>query len=225
VARSGAFGQGSRDGLYTHPRARRVQRRTPEEERAWHDVRQVVLERDNLTCFECGEPEIPRAELDVHHLIPRFAGGRDEPSNCMVLCDGCYAGRHPGQESESDRNKTRAANVLARGDRPRQSHDQLQTLRRPAGAARHAPCARRRADAQRRDRGNLPVRRPRSSAGPADGRPVGRFERRGQRLRCEGLARRAVPQITRHPDHLFRSLVCLRTTRPKLTTNPPTSTT
>lgn len=69
-------------------------RRTPEEERAWQAVRQLVLERDQWRCFECGE-KVPREELDVHHVIPRFAGGRDEPSNCVTLCDGCHAGHHP----------------------------------------------------------------------------------------------------------------------------------
>jgi hypothetical protein len=74
-------------------------------------------------------------------------------------------------ESESDRSRTRAMQVLA-SHRPRQRRDPLRTLRWPARAARHAPCVRRRPDAQWRDRGNLPVRGPRSPAGPADDRPV-----------------------------------------------------
>jgi ATP-dependent DNA helicase RecQ len=69
-------------------------KRTVEEERIWQAVRQVVLARDNWTCVECGE-QPPQEELDVHHLVPRAAGGRDVAGNCVVLCDGCHAGRHP----------------------------------------------------------------------------------------------------------------------------------
>jgi ATP-dependent DNA helicase RecQ len=68
-------------------------KRSAEQERAWQAVRRVVLERDEWTCRECGEPA-PRDELDVHHLIPRAAGGADVASNCVTLCDGCHAGRH-----------------------------------------------------------------------------------------------------------------------------------
>ncbi len=63
------------------------------QEKTWQDVRRVVLERDKWTCTECGERP-PRGELDVHHLIPRAAGGPDSASNCVTLCDGCHAGRH-----------------------------------------------------------------------------------------------------------------------------------
>ncbi len=54
----------------------------------------MVLARDRGRCVEC-EERPPRGELDVHHLIPRAAGGQDEASNCVLLCDGCHAGRHP----------------------------------------------------------------------------------------------------------------------------------
>ena len=35
------------------------------------------------------------ADADVHHLLPRSAGGTDEPSNLVTLCDGCHAAHHP----------------------------------------------------------------------------------------------------------------------------------
>ena len=35
------------------------------------------------------------ADADVHHLLPRSAGGADEPSNLVTLCDGCHAAHHP----------------------------------------------------------------------------------------------------------------------------------
>ncbi|MDO8184660.1 RecQ family ATP-dependent DNA helicase [Conexibacter sp. JD483] len=90
-------------------------RRSPEQEEVWQEVRQIVLRRDSWTCVECGEEDVPRSELDVHHLIPRFAGGRDEPSNCVTLCDGCHAGHHPGlQVSLAKRTIQRWAVRLAK---------------------------------------------------------------------------------------------------------------
>jgi len=60
----------------------------------WREVRAVVLARDNRRCKECGEP-CSEGEADVHHLVPRAAGGMDEPANLITLCDGCHAARHP----------------------------------------------------------------------------------------------------------------------------------
>jgi ATP-dependent DNA helicase RecQ len=60
----------------------------------WANIREAVLRRDNYKCVECGKP-CRSAELDVHHLLPRSAGGPDEPSNLVTLCDGCHAAHHP----------------------------------------------------------------------------------------------------------------------------------
>jgi len=60
----------------------------------WRNVRTVVLARDARRCQECGEP-CQEGEADVHHLVPRAAGGADEPANLITLCDGCHAARHP----------------------------------------------------------------------------------------------------------------------------------
>jgi len=54
----------------------------------------MVLARDRERCRECDEPG-DRRGLDVHHLVRRADGGRDEASNCITLCDGCHAARHP----------------------------------------------------------------------------------------------------------------------------------
>jgi RecQ family ATP-dependent DNA helicase len=63
-------------------------------EQQWHGVRAIVLARDNQRCQECGAL-CAKGEADVHHLIPRAAGGIDEASNLITLCDGCHAARHP----------------------------------------------------------------------------------------------------------------------------------
>jgi ATP-dependent DNA helicase RecQ len=60
----------------------------------WTKVRDGVLLRDNHRCVECGV-QCGRTDADVHHLLPRSAGGTDEPSNLVTLCDGCHAAHHP----------------------------------------------------------------------------------------------------------------------------------
>jgi ATP-dependent DNA helicase RecQ len=60
----------------------------------WTLVRERVLVRDNHRCVECGT-SCRDADADVHHLLPRSAGGKDEPSNLVTLCDGCHAAHHP----------------------------------------------------------------------------------------------------------------------------------
>ena len=60
----------------------------------WKTARQSVLVRDNHRCVECATV-CASDEADVHHLIPRSAGGTDQPSNLVTLCDGCHAAHHP----------------------------------------------------------------------------------------------------------------------------------
>jgi ATP-dependent DNA helicase RecQ len=60
----------------------------------WGKIRESVLHRDSYRCVECGTP-CSATEADVHHLLPRSAGGTDEPSNLVTLCDGCHAAHHP----------------------------------------------------------------------------------------------------------------------------------
>jgi ATP-dependent DNA helicase RecQ len=85
-----------------------------EAERAWQVVRRIVIERDEGRCRECGIVA-PPGEFDVHHRIPRADGGRDEASNCVLLCDGCHARRHPNlQVSLARRTIERWALRLAR---------------------------------------------------------------------------------------------------------------
>ncbi len=89
----------------------------------------MVLERDGWTCTECHERS-PSRELDVHHLIPRAAGGPDSASNCVTLCDGCHAGRHLNlQVSLARRTIERWALALARFlDRGRELPEESRAL-------------------------------------------------------------------------------------------------
>ena len=63
-------------------------------EEDWRRTRESILRRDGFRCVECGKPCNPD-EVDIHHLLPRSAGGSDEPSNLIALCDGCHAAHHP----------------------------------------------------------------------------------------------------------------------------------
>jgi ATP-dependent DNA helicase RecQ len=60
----------------------------------WRRIRENILRRDEFKCVECGTACDPN-EADIHHLLPRSAGGSDEPSNLITLCDGCHAAHHP----------------------------------------------------------------------------------------------------------------------------------
>ena len=60
----------------------------------WRRTRESILRRDGFRCVECGKACNPD-EADIHHLLPRSAGGSDEPSNLITLCDGCHAAHHP----------------------------------------------------------------------------------------------------------------------------------
>lgn len=60
----------------------------------WRRIKESILRRDKFRCVECEKP-CNRGEADIHHLLPRSAGGSDEPSNLVTLCDGCHAAHHP----------------------------------------------------------------------------------------------------------------------------------
>lgn len=67
--------------------------------RAVQDVppatRRLVMRRDR---HRCAVPWCRSARnLDVHHLVARWEGGRHDPSNLCVLCGGCHRALHEGR--------------------------------------------------------------------------------------------------------------------------------
>lgn len=48
------------------------------------DFRRYVLERDNHTCYFCGE-----FGDTIDHLLPRAKGGHTTPVNCVCACNAC----------------------------------------------------------------------------------------------------------------------------------------
>jgi 5-methylcytosine-specific restriction endonuclease McrA len=51
----------------------------------WPVLRASILARDGWTCQLCGG----RA-TDVDHIVPRSAGGTDDPANLRSLCGPCH---------------------------------------------------------------------------------------------------------------------------------------
>lgn len=67
--------------------------------RHWLAVKKAVAERDNSQCVLCGCPA-----NDVHHVIFRSHGGKDDVNNCVCLCRQCHELAH-GTNARKIRNK------------------------------------------------------------------------------------------------------------------------
>lgn len=61
----------------------------------WTELSRRVRERDCHLCQACLRADPPRyvnARLSVHHIVPLSADfdRRDDPLNCITLCDACH---------------------------------------------------------------------------------------------------------------------------------------
>jgi hypothetical protein len=66
----------------------------------WNAAKLITLERDEYKCRICGNSPIAsedkegfnrlRVEVEVHHIIPRIAGGTDSTENLITLCKACH---------------------------------------------------------------------------------------------------------------------------------------
>jgi len=66
----------------------------------WNVAKLITLERDEYKCRVCGNSPITsdnkegfnrlRVEVEVHHIIPRIAGGTDSTENLVTLCKVCH---------------------------------------------------------------------------------------------------------------------------------------
>ncbi len=57
-----------------------------------NSLRISILTRDNYTCQYCGR-RAPQVELHVEHIISRYDGGPDHPSNLVAACTDCNYGK------------------------------------------------------------------------------------------------------------------------------------
>lgn len=55
----------------------------------WRELRKTVLKRDGNRCRACG-----RKASEIHHILFRSLGGKDEASNLLALCDSCHQSAH-----------------------------------------------------------------------------------------------------------------------------------
>lgn len=68
--------------------------------KSWPAVRKDILQRDDYTCQDCGEPVGERSnphlkDAEVHHKTPRAGGGSDDPENLITLCVECHTDCEP----------------------------------------------------------------------------------------------------------------------------------
>jgi HNH endonuclease len=58
-------------------------------------LRREIMFRDSYTCQDCGRSRAsdPTVELDVDHIFPVAAGGKDEADNLQTLCRDCNLGK------------------------------------------------------------------------------------------------------------------------------------
>jgi 5-methylcytosine-specific restriction endonuclease McrA len=58
-----------------------------------HELRQMVLARDNYTCKNCGSKDKP---LHCHHIYPASIDPIESADldNCMTLCEDCHKEVH-----------------------------------------------------------------------------------------------------------------------------------
>jgi len=56
----------------------------------WDKIRQLIYNRDNFTCQDCG---IKGIRLDVHHIIPFLISFDNSLNNLVTLCRSCHMKR------------------------------------------------------------------------------------------------------------------------------------
>lgn len=55
----------------------------------WLQLRQLILERDNFKCQDCGKTH-HEIKLDIHHIIPYRINQNNSPNNLTTLCRSCH---------------------------------------------------------------------------------------------------------------------------------------
>ena len=55
-----------------------------------NETRRAVYRRDGWRCALCDDPR----RLQIHHAVPRAAGGSDFQENLITLCWRCHAAAH-----------------------------------------------------------------------------------------------------------------------------------
>jgi 5-methylcytosine-specific restriction enzyme A len=56
----------------------------------WLKLRLLVMRRDSHLCQACWRKGRPTPGTEVHHRIPKAAGGTDDMTNLETLCHQCH---------------------------------------------------------------------------------------------------------------------------------------
>ena len=62
-------------------------------QKEWSELRELIIERDNFTCQECGFFSMTTG-LAVHHKQQLIHGGDNKPENLVTLCNSCHGKKH-----------------------------------------------------------------------------------------------------------------------------------
>lgn len=84
-------------------------------------MRFEILKRDQFTCHYCGRTP-PNVLLHVDHVVPRSAGGTDDPANLITACADC--------------NQGKSSRLLEEGSAPTVSADVVKQMRERVKQAR-----------------------------------------------------------------------------------------
>lgn len=71
-------------------------------------------------CKICG---VWRQHLDTDHIIPKFQGGTDEPSNIQFICQNCHTDKSIKEQQERVFTAEHRAEISARGKAYWKTHD------------------------------------------------------------------------------------------------------
>ncbi len=71
------------------PRLLIKQRKAALKEANWRTVSAAVRKRDKGKCRACGKPG-----TQIHHVVYRSHGGKDEASNLILTCSRCHSAIH-----------------------------------------------------------------------------------------------------------------------------------
>ena len=70
---------------------------------SWDRLRKTILARDLHLCQPCLATGRPTPAVAVDHIIPKAAGGDDNPANLQAICGAC----HDAKTNAENGRKTR----------------------------------------------------------------------------------------------------------------------
>ncbi len=68
----------------------------------WRKLRAFVLKRDGKLCVPCGAAGRLTPATHVDHVVPKAAGGTDDPANLRAICKRCHDSKS-GREGQASR--------------------------------------------------------------------------------------------------------------------------